>query len=138
MIDLEGPLHHRRGGGEDFVAIPGQRRINPLAVNDLLGLLRRRRPAPGGATSAAQSERLGANDRRLRARRGAPTAITAMTHKLARLVYRMLTYGQPYVAKGLEHDEARFRQQRLQWLHRQARELNLQLVPHQPIPSPVS
>jgi hypothetical protein len=41
MIDLRGLLHHRRGGGEDFLAIPGQRRINPLAVNKLLGLLRR-------------------------------------------------------------------------------------------------
>ncbi len=81
---------------------------------------------------------LGANYRRLRARLGAPKAITAMAHKLARLVYRMLKFGQQYVDKGIEHYEARFRQQRLQWLQRQARELNLQLVPNQPVPSPVS
>lgn len=73
---------------------------------------------------------LGANYRRLRARLGAPKAITAMAHKLARLVYRMLKFGQQYVDKGMEHYEARFRQQRLQWLQRQARELNLQLVPN--------
>ena len=72
---------------------------------------------------------LGANDRRLRARLGAPNAITAMAHTRARLVYRRLTCGQPYVDKGMEHDEARFRQQRLQWLQRRAHALNLQLVP---------
>jgi hypothetical protein len=81
---------------------------------------------------------LGANYRRLRARLGAPNAITAMAHKLARLVYRLLKFGQQYVDKGLEHYEARFRQQRLQWLQRQARALNLPLVPNQPVPSPVS
>jgi hypothetical protein len=61
---------------------------------------------------------LGANYRRLRARLGAPKAITAMAHKLARLVYRMLKFGQQYVDKGMEHYEARFGQQRLQWLQR--------------------
>lgn len=74
---------------------------------------------------------LGANYRRLRTRLGAPKAITAMAHKLCRLVYRMLKYGQEYVDKGIEHYEARFRTQRLQWLQKQARELNLQLTPTQ-------
>jgi len=74
---------------------------------------------------------LGANYRRLRARLGAPKAITAMAHTLARLVYRMLTCGQQYVDKGMEYYEARFRHQRLQWLQRQARAFNLQLVPTQ-------
>ena len=81
---------------------------------------------------------LGANYRRLRARLGAPKAITAMAHQLAPLVYRMLKFGPQYVDKGMEHYEARFRQQRLQWLPRQARALNRQLVPHQPVPAPVS
>ena len=40
---------------------------------------------------------LGANFRRLRARLGAPKAITAMAHKLARLLYRMLKYGTEQV-----------------------------------------
>jgi len=31
--------------------------------------------------------------------RGAPKAITAMAHKLARLVYRMLKWGHEYVDK---------------------------------------
>ncbi len=72
---------------------------------------------------------LGANFRRLRARLGAPKAITAMAHKLARLVYRMVKYGRQYVDKGLEYYEAKYREQRRKWLAKQAKELNLQLVP---------
>jgi len=45
---------------------------------------------------------LGEQFRRLRARLGAPKAITAMGAKLARLVYRMLKYGQELRRPGLE------------------------------------
>jgi hypothetical protein len=44
---------------------------------------------------------LGAQFRRLRTRRGARQAITAMGAKLARLVYRMLKFGQEYVDQAL-------------------------------------
>jgi len=50
---------------------------------------------------------LGAQYRRLRTKLGAPKAITAMAHRLARLVYRMLKYGQQYVDKGAEYYEHR-------------------------------
>jgi transposase len=72
---------------------------------------------------------LGANFRRLRARLGAPKAITAMAHKLARLIYRMLKYGKEYVDKGMAYYEAKYRQHQLKWLKKQAAALNLQLVP---------
>jgi hypothetical protein len=72
---------------------------------------------------------LGANFRRLRSRLGAPKAITAMAHKLARLVYRMLKFGADYIDKGIEAYEARHRQQQMKWLAKQAATLNLQLVP---------
>ena len=71
---------------------------------------------------------LGAKYRRLRARLGAPKAIVAMAHHLARLVYRMLRYGQNYVEKGIEHYERKFRLHRIKWLKKEARALNLQLV----------
>jgi transposase len=48
---------------------------------------------------------LGAKYARLRARLGAPKAIVAMAHHLARLVYRMLSNGQNYVEKDIEHYE---------------------------------
>jgi transposase len=71
---------------------------------------------------------LGAKYRRLRARLGAPKAIVAMAHHLARLLYRMLRYGQNYVEKGIHQYELKFRLQRIKWLKKEARSLNLQLV----------
>ena len=59
---------------------------------------------------------------------GAPKAIVAMAHHVALLVYRMLRYGQNYVEKGIEHYERKFRLQRIKWLKKEARALNLQLV----------
>ena len=72
---------------------------------------------------------LGANFRRLRRKLGAPKAVTAMAHKLARLLYRMLKFGQAYVDKGMEHYEAKYRQQQIKWLAKTAAALNLQLIP---------
>jgi hypothetical protein len=72
---------------------------------------------------------LGAKYRRLKRSLGAPKAIVAMAHQLARLVYRLLKHGQDYVDKGAAWYEARYQAQRLKWLQKQAAELNLQLVP---------
>ena len=72
---------------------------------------------------------LGANFRRLRSKLGAPKAITAMAHKLARLIYRMLKFGTEYVDKGMAAYESRYRQQQMKRLAKQAASLNLQLVP---------
>lgn len=71
---------------------------------------------------------LGANFRRLNAHLGAPKTITAMAHKLARLVYRMLKYGRNYVDKGMQHYEQKFREQRIKWLKKQAGEFNLEFI----------
>jgi transposase len=72
---------------------------------------------------------LGAKFRRLRSRLGAPKAITAMAHLLARLIYRMLKFGHQYVDKGIEYYETKYRQQQLQWITKQAAALNMQLIP---------
>jgi hypothetical protein len=53
---------------------------------------------------------------------------TAMAHRLARLVYRMLKYGQAYVDKGTEYYEERFRQQQIQLLRKRAAKLGLQVA----------
>jgi hypothetical protein len=45
---------------------------------------------------------LGAQFRRLGTKLGAPVAIKAMAAKLARLVYRMLRYGMPFIDPGAE------------------------------------
>jgi len=74
---------------------------------------------------------LGAKYRRLKAKLGAPKAIVAMAHHLARLIYRMIKTGQQYVDKGMEVYQARYREQRIKWLKKQAKELNLQIVQEQ-------
>ena len=66
--------------------------------------------------------------RRLRSKLGAPKAITAMAHKLARLVYRMLKYGQDYVDKGMQYYEDRHRRQQIELLQKSAAKLGLQIV----------
>lgn len=72
---------------------------------------------------------LGANFRRLRQKLGAPKAITAMAHKLARLFYRMLKFGKDYVDRGIEYYETKYRQHRIKWLIKQAAVFDLQLTP---------
>jgi transposase len=77
---------------------------------------------------------LGAKFRRLRTRLGAPKAITAMAHQLARILYRMLKFGKAYVDRGQEHYETKYRLHQRKWLEKQAAALNLQLVPIQGVP----
>lgn len=71
---------------------------------------------------------LGAKYRRLKAKLGAPKAIVAMAHHLARLIYRMIQSGQDYVDKGMQAYQQKYREQRIRWLQRQAKELDLQVV----------
>jgi transposase len=71
---------------------------------------------------------LGAQYRRLRTRLGAPKAITAMARKLACLFYRLIKHGQPYVDKGTEYYEAKYREQQIRSLVKRAQKLGLQLV----------
>lgn len=71
---------------------------------------------------------LGAYLRRQRSRLGAPKAITATAHKLARLVYTMLKHGTAYVDAGQEYYEERYRTRVVQNLKRKAQELGFSLV----------
>ncbi len=82
----------------------------------------------GASTLLKSQTYLGAQYRRLRCKFGAPKAITAMARRLARLVYRMLKYGQAYVDKGTEYYEERFRQQQIQLLRKRAAKLGLQVA----------
>jgi transposase len=68
---------------------------------------------------------LGAQYRRLRTKLGAPKAITAMAHRLARLVYRMLKYGHQYIDRGAEYYEQKNRQQQINFITKRAAQLGL-------------
>jgi transposase len=71
---------------------------------------------------------LGAKFRRLRTRLGAPKAITAMAHMLARLVYRMLRYGDQYVDKGMNYYEEKYRDYQIRSIQKKAKELGLEVT----------
>lgn len=82
-----------------------------------------------GAQSLHHSKSgLGAYYRRMKAKLGAPAAITATAHKLARIVYQMLVHGEAYVAQGQAEYEARYQQQTLKRLEKQARSMGFALV----------
>ena len=82
----------------------------------------------GASTLLRSQSYLGAQYRRFRGKLGAPKAITAMAHKLAVLVYRMLRWGHAYVDKGLQYYEERHRQQQIRLLKKRAAKLGLQIV----------
>ena len=72
---------------------------------------------------------LGAFLRRKKSHLGAPKAITATAHKLARIIYAMLGYGQQYVDAGAEQYERQHHQRALRAAKRRAAQLGYQLVP---------
>ena len=72
---------------------------------------------------------LGAFYRRQRARLGAPKAITATAHKMARIIYSMLKYRKEFVDLGAHHYEAQYRKRQTQGLMKKAASLGFQLIP---------
>ena len=72
---------------------------------------------------------LGAFLRRKKSHLGAPKAITATAHKLARIIYAMLRYGQQYVDAGSEYYEHQYHQRALHTARRRAAQLGYHLVP---------
>ncbi|HEX2948269.1 MAG TPA: IS110 family transposase [Armatimonadota bacterium] len=72
---------------------------------------------------------LGAYYRRMKAQLGAPKAITAVAHKLAVLVYRLVTQGREYVDIGQAACEHRYEDRRRKALQKQAATLGFDLVP---------
>lgn len=75
---------------------------------------------------------LGAYFRRLCARMDKPKAVTAAAHKLARLIYSMLTKGEEYTDQGQAYYEERYRQRVLHNLNKRAQQLGMTLVPTAP------
>lgn len=70
----------------------------------------------------------GAFLRRMKARLGSPKAVTALAHKLAKLIYIMLKYGHEYIEKGVEFYEEMYQKRREASLKRKAAELGYELV----------
>jgi len=71
---------------------------------------------------------LGAYARRMRARLGAPKAITATARKLAIIIYNMLKYGKAYVDRGAEYYQEQYRATMIKNLKRRAKQLGFEVL----------
>jgi len=71
---------------------------------------------------------LGAFYRRLRTRLGAPKAITATAHKIARIFYHLWTSGEGYINPGADYYEQRYRELVVKSLQKKAQALGMELV----------
>lgn len=82
------------------------------------------------AASALRSSQsaLGAYFRRMCARMDKPKAVTAAAHKLARLIYTMLTKGEQYTDQGQDYFEERYRERVLHHLAKRAEKMGMKLV----------
>ena len=72
---------------------------------------------------------LGAFYRRLKARLGAPKALTATAHKLARIFYRVLKTKTPFTDAGQDQYERQYRDRVTRSLKKRAAALGYQLTP---------
>jgi transposase len=86
------------------------------------------------ATALRRSQSaLGAYYRRLCGRLDKAKAVTATAHKLARLIFTLLTNGTEYVDRGQAYYEERYRQRVLHHLVRRAASLGFSLRPIEPV-----
>jgi transposase len=91
------------------------------------------------AQSLARSDTaLGAFYRRIRAKHGAPKAITATAYKLARIVYHMLKERTPYRVQDVSYYETQYRERTLRNLRTRAARLGYRLEPEPTDNVPVS
>jgi transposase len=77
---------------------------------------------------------LGDYFRRMKSRMGTPKAMTAVAHKLARIVYHLITTQQEYDASVFQHLEKRNQDRKRARLQLQAKELGFQIVPLEVVP----
>ena len=109
---------------------------NPEVTGGRVRRQRRRPPNRAGqalkvaAQSLARSDSaMGAYYRRMKAAHGPGIAIKATAHRLARMLYRCVRYGEAYVDQGQAAYEAMYRERRRAALLRQATHLGYDLVP---------
>ena len=82
------------------------------------------------AAAALRSSKsaLGAYFRRICSRMDKPRAVTAAAHKIARLIYLMLTKGQEYTDQGQDYYEERYRERVLRALSQRAAKLGMKII----------
>jgi transposase len=82
------------------------------------------------AQSLANSKTaLGGFYRRIRTRSGAPIAITATAHKLARIFYHLWTTGEDFIDAGVDAYEQQYQHRVVKHLKQRAKQMGFDLVP---------
>ena len=83
------------------------------------------------AAAALRSSKsaLGAYFRRMCSHMDKPKAVTAAAHKLARLIYTLLTKGEEYTDQGQDYFEERYRERVIRQISQRAAKLGLSVVP---------
>jgi transposase len=99
------------------------RRYTTPVANRATQALRMAAQAAGRSQTA-----IGAFYRRKRAQSGPKVANKATAHKIARIVYILLTRGESYVEPGIDAYEERYRKRTIRNLKRRARNLGFDLV----------
>jgi transposase len=112
---------NKRSGGRDISG-----RTKPCANRAAAAL----RLAANGLHRSQSA--LGGFLRRMKARLGAPKAITATAHKLARMVYFAMRNGWDYIDKGTQWYEQQFRDRQLKSLRTKALQFGYLVVPMNP------
>jgi len=108
---------------------PIRKRRNSLGANRVATALRM------AAVSVQRSKSaLGAAFRRISRYKGAAVAVFATARQIARLVYRMLRYGQDYCDVGERAYELQFEKRRFEGLKRSAKSFGFELIPIQTEP----
>ena len=131
-----------KGGAFQWVKAPPGETLQPEATGAVMEVTKWLKPSDKRtANRAAQALRLaaavlrssqsslGAYFRRLCARLDRPKAITATAHKLARLIYTMLTKGSEYADQGQDYFEERYRQRVMLHLAKRAERPGFHLTP---------
>jgi transposase len=78
---------------------------------------------------------LGSFYRRMKAKLGAPKAVTATAHKLARIIHHLITHRVPYDESVFKKAEEHHRLRRERSLRKQATAFGFQLIPLSPSPT---
>lgn len=106
---------------------PVKKRRNGLGATRVTAVLRM-----GASTLYRSKTALGAAYRRIARHKGASVAVMAIARQIARLIYRMLRFGQDYVDVGEAAYEARYATRRLASLKEAARNLGYTLAEKDP------
>ena len=82
-----------------------------------------------GAVQRSSKSALGAYFRRMCSHMDKPKAVTAAAHKVARLIYTLLTKGEEYTDQGQDYFEERYRERVIRQITQRAAKLGLSVVP---------